>query len=235
MSMGYMATNPEGLQRWLEIHHHSQQKGAPGADATDDDHVREARDDSGADTVDARRSGPAGAALGHAPAARLISLARSSSCCPRPLTRSTGSSPRPSTAMSWSSSASTSQQQNQDCDSVSLKAMQSAHRTGSVLPNVTNGITILIWSGFPSNCRRRCGQRLRQKHGGATSPNQLSYASCWSARSRVPPAAAKQIALDLAGSLVGSLRSGRREFSTNKKLLADAMVSNARRGRKRYR
>jgi Ribbon-helix-helix protein, copG family len=40
---------------------------------------------------------------------------------------------------------------------------------------------------------------------------------------------------DLAGSLVGSLRSGRREFSTNKRLLADAMVSNARRGRKRYR
>ena len=29
VSMGYMATNPEGLQRWLEIHHHSQQKGAP--------------------------------------------------------------------------------------------------------------------------------------------------------------------------------------------------------------
>ena len=29
VSMGYMATNPEGLERWLEIHHHSQQKGAP--------------------------------------------------------------------------------------------------------------------------------------------------------------------------------------------------------------
>jgi pimeloyl-ACP methyl ester carboxylesterase len=29
VSMGYMATNPEGLQRWLEIHHRSQQKGAP--------------------------------------------------------------------------------------------------------------------------------------------------------------------------------------------------------------
>ncbi len=29
VSMGYMATNPEGLKRWLEIHHHSQQKGAP--------------------------------------------------------------------------------------------------------------------------------------------------------------------------------------------------------------
>ena len=29
VSMGYMATNPENLQRWLEIHHHSQQKGAP--------------------------------------------------------------------------------------------------------------------------------------------------------------------------------------------------------------
>jgi Arc/MetJ-type ribon-helix-helix transcriptional regulator len=40
---------------------------------------------------------------------------------------------------------------------------------------------------------------------------------------------------DLAGSLVGSVRTGRRDFSTNKKLLADAMVSNARRGRKHHR
>ena len=29
VSMGYMATNPEGLKRWLEIHNHSQQPGAP--------------------------------------------------------------------------------------------------------------------------------------------------------------------------------------------------------------
>lgn len=29
VSTGYMATNPEGLKRWLEIHHNSQQKGAP--------------------------------------------------------------------------------------------------------------------------------------------------------------------------------------------------------------
>jgi pimeloyl-ACP methyl ester carboxylesterase len=29
VSMGYMATNPEGLERWLEIHHHSRQKDAP--------------------------------------------------------------------------------------------------------------------------------------------------------------------------------------------------------------
>jgi len=28
VSMGYMATNPDGLQRWLEIHNSSQQKGA---------------------------------------------------------------------------------------------------------------------------------------------------------------------------------------------------------------
>jgi len=40
---------------------------------------------------------------------------------------------------------------------------------------------------------------------------------------------------DLAGSLVGAFRSGRRDLSTNKKLLADAMVTNARRGRKRRR
>lgn len=29
VSMGYRATNPEGLQRWLEIHHRSRQKDAP--------------------------------------------------------------------------------------------------------------------------------------------------------------------------------------------------------------
>jgi hypothetical protein len=40
---------------------------------------------------------------------------------------------------------------------------------------------------------------------------------------------------DLAGRLVGSVHSGRRDLSTNKKLLADAMVENARRGRKRHR
>jgi pimeloyl-ACP methyl ester carboxylesterase len=29
VSTGYMATNPEGLERWLEIHRHSRQEGAP--------------------------------------------------------------------------------------------------------------------------------------------------------------------------------------------------------------
>ena len=29
VSMGYMATNPEGLKRWLEIHHNARQQGAP--------------------------------------------------------------------------------------------------------------------------------------------------------------------------------------------------------------
>jgi predicted DNA-binding protein len=40
---------------------------------------------------------------------------------------------------------------------------------------------------------------------------------------------------DLAGNLVGSVRSGRRDLSTNKNLLADTIVSSARRGRKRHR
>jgi len=40
---------------------------------------------------------------------------------------------------------------------------------------------------------------------------------------------------DLAGALVGLFRSGRRDLSTNKKLLAEAIASNARRGRKRQR
>lgn len=29
VSPGYMATNPQGLEQWLEIHHHSRQEGAP--------------------------------------------------------------------------------------------------------------------------------------------------------------------------------------------------------------
>jgi hypothetical protein len=35
--------------------------------------------------------------------------------------------------------------------------------------------------------------------------------------------------VDLAGSLVGGFRSGRRDLSTNKKLVADTIISKARR------
>ena len=52
-----------------------------------------------------------------------------------------------------------------------------------------------------------------------TAPASRSEASC----------------ADLAGSLVGSVRSGRFDLSTNKTLLADVIASNARRGRKRHR
>ena len=41
--------------------------------------------------------------------------------------------------------------------------------------------------------------------------------------------------VNFAGNLVGSFRSGRRDLSTNKKLLADAIASNLRRGRKCHR
>ncbi len=40
---------------------------------------------------------------------------------------------------------------------------------------------------------------------------------------------------ELAGNLVGSVRSGRRDLSTNKKLLEDTVVGNGRRGSNRYR
>ena len=40
---------------------------------------------------------------------------------------------------------------------------------------------------------------------------------------------------DLAGNLAGSFRSGRRDLSTNREVLADAIIRNARRGRKRRR
>lgn len=41
--------------------------------------------------------------------------------------------------------------------------------------------------------------------------------------------------LDLAGDLVGSMRSGRRDIATKKALLAEALLFDARRGRKRRR
>jgi hypothetical protein len=40
---------------------------------------------------------------------------------------------------------------------------------------------------------------------------------------------------DLAGDLVGSLRGRRRDLATNKKLLEEAILSDARRGRQRNR
>jgi hypothetical protein len=41
--------------------------------------------------------------------------------------------------------------------------------------------------------------------------------------------------LDLAGDLVGSMRSGRRDLATDDALLAEAVLADARRGRKRRR
>jgi predicted transcriptional regulator len=40
---------------------------------------------------------------------------------------------------------------------------------------------------------------------------------------------------DLAGALVGSIHSRRRDLSTNKRLLADAITARSRRGRQRRR
>jgi hypothetical protein len=48
-----------------------------------------------------------------------------------------------------------------------------------------------------------------------------------------PSSRAETSRADLAGNLVGAFRSGRRDLSTNKKLLDDAIASNGRRGRKR--
>ena len=69
VSMGYMATDPEGLKKWLEIHHNSRQEGAP-AQPQRTTITFEKLEHSRADITHARRSGPASAALGHAPAAR---------------------------------------------------------------------------------------------------------------------------------------------------------------------
>ena len=70
VSMGYMATNPEGLQRWLEIHYHSRQKGAPAQPQRTTITYEKLAGIRGADAFDARRSRPADTALGHAPPAR---------------------------------------------------------------------------------------------------------------------------------------------------------------------
>ncbi len=52
----------------------------------------------------------------------------------------------------------------------------------------------------------------------------------------VTPAKGSQVnCAALAGNLVGSVRSGRGDLSTNKKLLEAAVVDNARHGSKRHR
>lgn len=40
---------------------------------------------------------------------------------------------------------------------------------------------------------------------------------------------------DLAGELIGSFRSGRRDLATNKRLIEEALLADARRGRERNR
>jgi hypothetical protein len=118
---------------------------------------------------------------------------------------------------------------------VNLQAMQSAHRTRWVLPNVTNGITIvdmeLISVKLPPALRAKVAAEARRRNVSQSTIVRESLERVLTG----PTSRGEASCVDLAGSLVGSLRSGRRDLSTNKKMLADAMVSNARRGRKRHR
>jgi hypothetical protein len=50
-----------------------------------------------------------------------------------------------------------------------------------------------------------------------------------------PASCGKVTCADLAGSLVGSVRSGSRDLSTNKKRLADSVAFDGHRDRKRHR
>jgi hypothetical protein len=108
VSMGSMASNPEGLKRWLEIHHNSRQKGAP---------VQSHRTKITFEKLASIRVPtllmPRNQDLQTPPWVMrrqlALSPAPSSSCCPTPLTRSIGSSPSPSTATSWNSSVGISQ------------------------------------------------------------------------------------------------------------------------------
>lgn len=104
-----------------------------------------------------------------------------------------------------------------------------------VLPNVTNGITIedmdLISVKLPPALRAKVAAEARRRNVSQSTIVRESLERVLTG----PTSRGETTCADLAGSLVGSFRSGRSDLSTNKKLLADAITSNARRGRKRHR
>jgi len=105
---------------------------------------------------------------------------------------------------------------------------------GWVLPKVTNGITIvdmeLMSVKLPPALRAKVAAEAQRRNVSQSTIVRESLERVLSG----PTSRSEASCMDLAGSLVGSLRSGRRDLSTNKKLLADAMVSNAHDGRKRH-
>jgi hypothetical protein len=103
------------------------------------------------------------------------------------------------------------------------------------LPNVTKGITIvdmeLISVKLPPALRAKIAAEARRRNVSQSTIVRESLEQAFKASVGRSEASC----LDLAGSLVGTFRSGRHDLSTDKKLLADAIVSDARRGRKRHR
>jgi Arc/MetJ-type ribon-helix-helix transcriptional regulator len=103
------------------------------------------------------------------------------------------------------------------------------------LPNVEEGNTItameLISVKLPSALRAKIAQEAQRRN---VSQSTIVRESLELALART--GARREVSCaDLAGDLVGSVRSGRRDLSTNKKLLVDTIEGNARRGRKRHR
>jgi hypothetical protein len=104
-----------------------------------------------------------------------------------------------------------------------------------VLRKSTDRITMttveIISLKLPSGLRAKIAAEARRRNVSQSTIIRESLE-----RSLATATARAQVSCaDLAGDLAGSFRSGRRDLSTNKKLLADAIGRDARRGRKRRR
>jgi hypothetical protein len=104
-----------------------------------------------------------------------------------------------------------------------------------VLLRLTDRITIasveIISLKLPSGLRAKIAAEARRRNVSQSTIIRESLE-----RSLATSTARAEVSCaDLAGNLAGSFRSGRRDLSTNKELLADAIIRNARRGRKRRR
>jgi len=134
------------------------------------------------------------------------------------------------------------------CNKESYKARLSAEDWVGVVPE---GVSLsYAWQEFPKEWKVADAihlSRIFAENTGrrAALKNQLRQVVYWlpedisnvvrKSRRALTRSRNEASCVNFAGDLVGSFRSGRRDLSTNKKLLADAIASNLRRGRKRHR
>lgn len=90
----------------------------------------------------------------------------------------------------------------------------------------------LISFKLPASLRLKLAEEARRRN---VSQSAIVRESIEHALSKGGAGARTRTCSDLAGDLVGSIRSGRRDAATNKALLAEAVFGDDKRARKRRR